>query len=180
MTITETISAAGAAPCCWNRHAIHPSSGSTKNSKVLFAAHRDEARGDQRGEERGGFEDALPSHAAAAASTHSADTDGGQSGRSDPEEGRDDEHAHRVTRPPHRPGLEEVVGVDAVGEEQRERADRRADHHGRQRTEEDDRERVPHPSEPGVEPGALQERDAGDRREGVAGRRSARTRRHPD
>ena len=62
-----------------------------------------------------------------------------------------------------------MVGVDAVGEEERERADRRADHHCRERAEKHDCERVPDPPEMGVEPDPLEEGDADDRREGVAG-----------
>ncbi len=96
--------------------------------------------------------------------------------RQRPQEGRDDDDAHGITRPPDEPAAGEAVRRDRVRREQGERPDRGADRHAHQRAEEHERERVPDTLQARAEVDAHQQRGGDDRCERVADRDPRRRR----
>jgi hypothetical protein len=88
----------------------------------------------------------------------------------DEQDRRDHQDAHRVAGPPDRPRRPEVAGAQCAGEEQGPAARGRADQHPGERTEKDQRERVPQPVQFRMEPRTAQQQVGADGCDGVARR----------
>ena len=84
------------------------------------------------------------------------------------QEGRDQEHAHGVARPPHGPGLGEARDGHGAGYDQHEAADGRAYGHAGQGTKKDQGHRIDQPVELELEAGLLHEHGGGQRSKRVA------------
>ena len=90
------------------------------------------------------------------------------------QEGRHDEHAHRVAGPPHRPGGRQVGERDGAVDDEGRGTDRRAHEHRPEGTDEDDRQGVAPALELAAEADAVEQHHGEVGRGGVADRRHGR------